>query len=307
MNALYYASIINTVLRYTSPVLLATLASLLCSRAGVFNIALEGQMLLGSFFAIAVNYYTHSVVLSVLAGVAAGALVGLLVAVFQIRLGAKDMVVGTSVNILAVALSAYLLYAFFGVRGALADSSLVAMSKINLSFLPADFFLFRVFANLTFIDYGCYLIAVLLYIYMYKTIGGFHLRSVGINKAATESLGTKADRTQVCAMIVSGALCGLGGVALCMGGVTMFAENMTNGRGYVAMAAPSTLAADHPLLAILASLFFGGALAMSAVLQNTINSNITSTFPYLATIIFTSIIGLIQRYRLKNRKYKSES
>ena len=237
MNALYYASIINTVLRYTSPVLLATLASLLCSRAGVFNIALEGQMLLGSFFAIAVNYYTHSVVLSVLAGVAAGALVGLLVAVFQIRLGAKDMVVGTSVNILAVALSAYLLYAFFGVRGALADSSLVAMSKINLSFLPADFFLFRVFANLTFIDYGCYLIAVLLYIYMYKTIGGFHLRSVGINKAATESLGTKADRTQVCAMIVSGALCGLGGVALCMGGVTMFAENMTNGRGYVAMAA----------------------------------------------------------------------
>lgn len=58
------------------------------------------------------NYYTHSVVLSVLAGVAAGALVGLLVAVFQIRLGAKDMVVGTSVNILAVALSAYLLYAF---------------------------------------------------------------------------------------------------------------------------------------------------------------------------------------------------
>lgn len=306
MNALYYASIINTVLRYTSPVLLATLASLLCSRAGVFNIALEGQMLLGSFFAIAVNYYTHSVVLSVLAGVAAGALVGLLVAVFQIRLGAKDMVVGTSVNILAVALSAYLLYAFFGVRGALADSSLVAMSKINLSFLPADFFLFRVFANLTFIDYGCYLIAVLLYIYMYKTIGGFHLRSVGINKAATESLGTKADRTQVCAMIVSGALCGLGGVALCMGGVTMFAENMTNGRGYVAMAA-SALAADHPLLAILASLFFGGALAMSAVLQNTINSNITSTFPYLATIIFTSIIGLIQRYRLKNRKYKSES
>lgn len=306
MNALYYASIINTVLRYTSPVLLATLASLLCSRAGVFNIALEGQMLLGSFFAIAVNYYTHSVVLSVLAGVAAGALVGLLVAVFQIRLGTKDMVVGTSVNILAVALSAYLLYAFFGVRGALADSSLVAMSKINLSFLPADFFLFRVFANLTFIDYGCYLIAVLLYIYMYKTIGGFHLRSVGINKAATESLGTKADRTQVCAMIVSGALCGLGGVALCMGGVTMFAENMTNGRGYVAMAA-STLAADHPLLAILASLFFGGALAMSAVLQNTINSNITSTFPYLATIIFTSIIGLIQRYRLKNRKYKSES
>ena len=306
MNALYYASIINTVLRYTSPVLLATLASLLCSRAGVFNIALEGQMLLGSFFAIAVNYYTHSVVLSVLAGVAAGALVGLLVAVFQIRLGAKDMVVGTSVNILAVALSAYLLYAFLGVRGALADSSLVAMSKINLSFLPADFFLFRVFANLTFIDYGCYLIAVLLYIYMYKTIGGFHLRSVGINKAATESLGTKADRTQVCAMIVSGALCGLGGVALCMGGVTMFAENMTNGRGYVAMAA-STLAADHPLLAILASLFFGGALAMSAVLQNTINSNITSTFPYLATIIFPSIIGLIQRYRLKNRKYKSES
>lgn len=290
MNAQYYASILNTVLRYTSPVLLATLASLLCSNANIFNVALEGQLLIGSFAAILVNYYTHSILLSVIGGVAAGALIGLLVAVFQIKLQARDMVVGTSVNIFVIALTSYLLYLIFGIRGTLTDSSMVSLTKINLPFLPTGSFLARVFENLTFIDYACYVLAILIYLYLYKTIQGFHLRSVGLNRPATESLGTKAARIQISSVVVSGALCGLGGVALSMGSITMFSENMTNGRGYVAMAA-ATLAGAHPLLAIFASLFFGGALALSTVLQNVINSNITAIFPYLVTILATSALG----------------
>ena len=100
MNAAYIASIINSTLRSTTPILLAALGCAICSRVGVFNIALEAQMLIASFFSIVVDYFTANVWLSVLAGIVSGSLVGLIVAVLQVKYRAADMVIGTSLNLL---------------------------------------------------------------------------------------------------------------------------------------------------------------------------------------------------------------
>ena len=88
--------------------------------------------------------------------------------------------------------------------------------------------------QLTFIDYLSYLLAVLMFVYLFKTVQGFHVQSVGKNKEAAGSLGVKTLRIQILAVLVSGALCGLGGSVLCMGQVTLFTENMSSGRGYIA-------------------------------------------------------------------------
>ena len=95
MGLAYLAVLINSTIRSTTPVLLAALGSAMCSQAGVFNIALEGQMLIGSFAAIAVNYLTGNLFLSVLAGVLSGTLIGVIVAVLQVKYNAADMVIGT--------------------------------------------------------------------------------------------------------------------------------------------------------------------------------------------------------------------
>ena len=110
--------------------------------------------------------------------------------------------------------------------------------------------------NLTVLDYLCYVIAIIMFVFLFKTVAGYRTLSVGINKSAAESLGTKATRIQMEMVVLSGALCGLGGTALSMGQVTMFTENMTSGRGFIAMAAAS-LGMSHPLLTIVSSLFFG--------------------------------------------------
>ena len=291
MNSVYIASLINSTIRMTTPILFATLGSAICTRVNVFNIALEAQMLIATFFAIVVNYYTQSVMLSALAGVLSGMLLAMLVAFFQVKLKARDMIIGTSINLLVASATSYMLYTIIGTRGTLQGNNMVSLPKINPGIFSRSSFLESVFANLTILDYACYIAAILLFIYLFRTVWGFHLLSVGINKTATESLGTKAERIQILSVVASGALCGLGGVALCMGNVTLFTEAMTSGRGYVALAA-NMLGQAHPLAVIASSLFFGMALAMSRAMQNIINSQITVSFPYIATILIMAIYGV---------------
>ena len=276
MNSAYIASVINSTLRSTTPILLAALGCAMCSRVGVFNVALEAQMLIACFTSIAVNYFTSSVLLSVLAGVLSGAVVGAVVAILQVKYKAADMVVGTALNLLVGAITTFLLYLLFGLR--------VSLNKINLPVIKDIPFLGRVLENLTIIDYLSYIIAIVLFVYLFKTVVGFRTLSVGINKSAAESLGTKATRIQMEMVILSGALCGLGGVVLSMGQVTMFTENMTSGRGFIAMAA-SSLGMSHPLLVIASSLFFGLCQGIGLALQNVVKAQLTNTLPYIATIV----------------------
>ena len=194
------------------------------------------------------------------------------------------MVVGTSLNLLVSGATSFLLYLIFGLRGKLVDTRLVALRKINLPGIRDIPFLGRVFEDLTIIDYLAYVIAIVLFIYLFKTVSGFRVLSVGINKEAAESLGTKGTRIQMEMVVLSGALCGLGGTVLSMGQVTMFTENMTSGRGFIAMAAAS-LGLSHPLLTIVSSLFFGLCQGIGTALQNVIKSQLTMTLPYIATVI----------------------
>ena len=123
MNLNLLAVIINSTIRSTTPVLLAALGSAICSQVGVFNIALEGQILIGSFVAIVANYYTGNVYMAVLCGVASGAAVASLVSILQVKYKAADMVIGTSVNLLVSGLTSVLLYTILGVKGCLLYTS----------------------------------------------------------------------------------------------------------------------------------------------------------------------------------------
>lgn len=290
MNANMLAVIINSTIRSTTPVLLAALGSAICSRVGVFNIALEGQILIGSFVAIVANYFTGNAYIAVLCGVLAGVAVASLVAVLQVKYQAADMVIGTSVNLLVGGLTSVLLNTILGVKGSFSSPELKALPKINIPVIRDIPFVGRVLEQLTFIDYLSYLLAVLMFVYLFKTVQGFHVQSVGKNKEAAGSLGVKTLRIQILAVLVSGALCGLGGSVLCMGQVTLFTENMSSGRGYIAMAS-SNMGQTHPLFIILSSLFFGFCQALGVSLQNVIPSQLTLAIPYIATIIALSIFG----------------
>lgn len=179
MDANFIFSVINSAIRSTTPILMAALGSAICNRAGVFNVALEGQMLIGSFTAIVVNWFTGSVALSVLGGIVAGGLIGVLVGALQVRLKAADMVVGTSINLFVGALTAIMLFILFGVKGSFKNPMLLSLPKVELPVLGKIPYLSALLRNLTVLDYLSYIIAIGMFIYLFKTVWGYHLISVG--------------------------------------------------------------------------------------------------------------------------------
>ena len=290
---------------FASVLILVALGGCFAEHSGVINLGLEGIMIMGALGGALTMRYLPSdapaivIILSViLVAAAVGMLYSYLLAVACINFKADQTLVGTALNLLVGAITTFLLYLLFGLRGKLVDNRLMSLTKINLPLIRDIPFIGRVLENLTIIDYLSYIIAVILFVYLYKTVAGFRTLSVGINKAAAESLGTKATRIQMEMVILSGALCGLGGVVLSMGQVTMFTENMTSGRGFIAMAAAS-LGMSHPLLVIAASLFFGLCQGIGLAIQNVVKSQLTNTLPYIATIVALVIFSKRSGTKLK--------
>jgi simple sugar transport system permease protein len=289
----YLAVVFNSTLRLMTPILYVALGSALCNRVFIFNIGLEGMMLTGAFFAIVANYFTGSVLISVLAAVVSASVIALIAGIFMVTFKGAMLVVGVAINILMAGMTTFLMQIIFGVKGAFVSSQLVGLPKANVEFLRGNEILYTMFGSLTYLDYLAFVIAVILYVYLFKTVSGFRLRSVGINKEAAESLGINGDRLQIAMVVLSGALSGLGGCLLSMGGVTMFAQNITAGRGFIAMAA-GTLGAAHPLGVIASSSFFGLAQSAANMLQNTkISGQLTMAIPYAATIVGLAVYNYV--------------
>lgn len=298
-DAQYLAVVFNSTIRLMTPILFVSLGSALCNRVFIFNIGLEGMMLTGAFFAIVANYFTGSVFLSVLAAVISSMVIAYIAGVFMVKFKGAMLVVGVSINVLMLGLTTFLMQIIFNVKGAYVSHELVSLPKVSVDFLESIPILQTMFGSLTYLDYFSFVLAIILYIYLFKTVSGFRLRSVGINKEAAESLGIKAERIQIATVVFSGLLSGLGGCLLTMGSVTMFAQNITAGRGFIAMAA-GTLGAAHPLGVIASSSFFGFAQSIANMLQNSeISSQLTMAIPYAATILG---LGVFNYSKIKREK-----
>lgn len=302
INLNYLAVVFNSTLRMMTPILFVALGSALCNRVFIFNIGLEGMMLMGAFSAIVANFYTGSVAVSLLAAMLSSMLVAYVAGVFMVKFKGAMLVVGVSINSLVSGLTTFLMQLVFGGKGAYVSPDLVSLPKIDVRFLSGMPLLETMFSALTYLDIFAFVLAVILYLFLFRTVTGFRMRSVGINKVAAESLGINADRLQIRTVVFSGLLSGLGGCLLTMGGVTMFAQNITAGRGFIAMAA-GTLGAAHPLGVIASSAFFGLAQSMANMLQNSaISSQLTMALPYVATVVALALYNVMQMKRMPKGK-----
>lgn len=301
MDINFILATINSAIRSSTPIMMAALGSAICNRVGVFNVALEGQMLIGSFTAIALNWYTGSILLSAVGGILAGGLIGLIVGILQVRFKAADMVVGTSMFLLVSAFTSVMLPILFGVKGSFKDPALLPLPKVSIPVIKDIPFISLLLRNLTTMDYMAYAVAVLMSVYLFRTVSGYHILSVGVKPEAAKSMGLPVKKIQILAVAFSGILCGFGGVVLSMGQVRLFAEGMTSGRGFIGMAA-CNLGASNPVGIILASLFFGFCDSFATIAQNNIPSQLTQAVPYIATIIALVAFSKPKRKKVKEAR-----
>lgn len=291
--------LLSQVLDLMTPVLLAAMAGALCERAGVFNIALEGKMLVGAFVAVATSVAFGSPVLAVLSAVLCTAIFASPLALGGARLGGDPIVIGIGLNLLASGLTTYLLGAIFGVTGTLVDPAVTALPRFGVAAL-ADVPVVGAILGHNALVYLSWLLIFVFNIYLFRTPWGLRLRGIGEVPSAAAAMGANVSRYQTAVVILAGGLCGLAGAQLALGSVALFAENMTAGRGWIAVVAVM-LGRAHPLGIALACLGFGLADAVGLRLQGQgLPNQITDIAPYAITLL--AMIGLGLRGMKKKMK-----
>ena len=298
----YLASVFATVIRQTSPILLVALCAGVCSKVKVFNIALEGTLLISAFFAFLTQYFVRNIWLSVLVAMAVAMLTTFIMSFFIVKLKGQPMIVGMAINTFALGFTTFLLSMIFNTKGTVTDPTLKGLPKITLPVIKDIPVVSTMFSSLTIIDYAAFVLAVVMYVIMYKTVIGFRLRAIGVNKSAASSLGVNVERYQIVATTLSGSMIGLAGCLLSLGSVTLFIQNISAARGYVALAA-NNLCQGHPLGCLLSSALFGFTKALAQVLQNTaIKQQLLECIPYIATIVAMAVYNAIARRRARGLK-----
>jgi len=285
MDQLFDVSLFAAALRMVTPILLAALGGAICARVGLFNVGLEGLILIGAFSAILGNYLTGSIAVAILFSIGFSLLFSLLFAYMSINLQANVIVVGIALNFLAAGLTTFALRAIFDVKGAYYDKDMKGLPKLDIPLIKDIPWLGDILSGQSILVYAALIIVFVLQFYLYKTVSGFRLLAAGENPVAARSLGLHVKKIQYIAVLICGVLCGLAGAQLSLGNVTMFTEGMTNGRGFIALVA-TMLGQSNPVGVAGASILFGFMEALSYRLQNfSIPSNITSMLPFVVTII----------------------
>ncbi|MBC7473035.1 MAG: ABC transporter permease [Candidatus Sericytochromatia bacterium] len=284
LNGIFSLAFLIQLIRISVPYVLAAMGGVFSERSGVTNIALEGIILNGAFGSVLGTYLTGSPLYGALAGVIAGMLTALLHAVISIRFRADQIISGVAINLLSVGLTKFFLKIFFDSSS---NSSRVEGIKVFQILPPGNGFsdMINQLVGNPMIMLTLFIV-VFSHIIIFKTVFGLRLRAVGEHPEAADTLGIRVNVMRYVCVIISGALAGLAGVWLGLD-QHQFTDGMSNGRGFIAIAAV-IFGKWNPYGAALACLLFGGSEALQITLQSS-GSNIPTQFiqmiPYLLTMI----------------------
>jgi general nucleoside transport system permease protein len=284
-DQIFDASFVDAVVRAVVPILLAGLGGVLAERAGVFQISLEGSMVVGAFAAVAASYWTSSALIGVLAGGLFGASVAAVLAYGVVSRDAEPIVLGVALNLFAFGMTGFLLFQLFEVRGTFNSPEIVGLGDITIPWLSDIPVVGEALFVMSPLGYLAFLMVPLSWFLLFRTTVGLRLRGVGEDPSAARSLGVNVERFKYVAVIASGFFAGLGGVQLSLSNVRFFTEGMSAGRGWIAIVA-IMLGRAHPVWVLGAVVLFGSTEALGFRLQGSgLPSQATEAMPFAITIV----------------------
>lgn len=303
MSRIFNLTLLQHTIRTATPLILAALGGLLTQQSGILNIGMEGMILLGAFFGVAGSYFLGSALGGVLFGVISGLLIGLLFAFFVVDLESDEFVIGITINMFASGLTVFLLRAIFGVKGAFSSPEIIPLPRISIPFLTNIKVLDILFNNHSVFVYISWILVILVHFYLYKTKSGRWLRAAGEYPDALEAAGQSSRKMKYIASLSCGVSCSLAGVHLSLGYLRLFTENMSAGRGFIALAA-IIFGSAKPIATFIAALLFGFFDALGSRLQVVgIPSQLTNTIPYLATVF---VLFIMTKNHIKKKRERRE-
>jgi simple sugar transport system permease protein len=305
-----WSALFASMLRYATPLIFGALGGMFSERSGVVNVGLEGMMLMGAFFGIMAADKLDSWFLGLVVGILSGGAMALLHAIWSVHLRADQIISGFAINFLALGITGYLFIDIYGQEGTPTD--IPSIPAVNLDFLsgplgwlgdldwiggqPAGVFtaIGLIFGNLNLMIWIALILIPLSWVVLFKTPLGLRIRAVGEHPRAADTVGIDVYRIRYGAVIASGMLAAAGGAFLSIGFVNSFNENMTAGRGFIALAA-MIFGNWRPFGAAAACLLFGFSSALAQRLPEYSESAavLFQALPYVLTLI--AVAGVIGR------------
>ena len=282
---------LRTTVRLSVPLVFAAVGGVLSERSGVYNIGLEGMMLAGAFGAAVGAFFFDSALMGLAVGAATGMLAALILAVLGVSLGVNQIVTGIAINLLVVGLTSFLSRVVFGAQANTLE--LDGFRPLAIPVLAAIPVLGSVLFGQDALVYLMYVIVAVMYWMMFKTPWGLAIRAVGENPRAADTAGISVVGVRYACVLGSGALAGMGGCFLVLSQVFLFSENMSAGKGFIALAAV-ILGRWNPVGALLACVLFGFFDALQLRLQFMNPETPYQIFvmlPYLVSIL--ALVGLV--------------
>ena len=306
-KSLNLAGLMNTTLSKAVPLTLGALSGLLCERAAVINIAIEGMMLMGAMVGALVGSITGNLWLGLLAAVLSGALLGLVHAVLSIKYKINQIISGTVINIFATGMTSYISAMYMQKNQALNNPGTFTFWEIPvLSRIP---FIGPILFDNSMFVYAMFIFLIVIQIALFYTRWGLRLRSVGEHPRAADTLGINVFRTRYMAVLLGGMMAGFAGGYFTLGSVGRFDEVMTAGRGFISLAA-MIFGNWMPFGAFGAGLLFGFADSLAsklAILGVQIPSQFLLMAPYVATmVVLAGVVGRGQMPAADGTPYEKE-
>lgn len=298
MDLVAFVQILDSTLRLATPLLFACLAGLFSERAGIFDIGLEGKLLISAFFSAAMAFYSGSAWVGLASGIAAGVVFALIHGVASITFRGNQLISGVAINFLAAGMTVVIAQSFFRQGGR--TPALVGDARFQRLDLPfADALrevpvigtaYSQVLSGHSLLVYLGLLMVPATWWILYRSRFGLRLRAVGENPAAVDTAGVSVIRLRYSAVIITGILCGIGGAYLSTSLAAGFVKDMSAGRGFIALAA-LIFAKWRPLHALMAVLLFGALEAIANQFPNvnlgfiTLPSQFMTALPYILTVV----------------------
>ncbi|HEV7640118.1 MAG TPA: ABC transporter permease [Gaiellaceae bacterium] len=288
-------------LRYATPLTFAAIGGLFCERSGVINVALEGMLLTGAFFGIWGAIWAHpwagswAWVVGVVCAALAGMALAAIHAVWAIHLKVDQIISGTAINFLALGITGYLFIDKYGDTGTPGNVPDYGIPDVHLSFLQHWYFIGPIIGQLNLMIWFSFLLLIATYVFVFRTPYGLRLRAVGEHPRAADTVGISVYKIRYLAVIGSGAIAAMGGAYLSIGFVHSFNEGMTNGTGFIGLAA-LVFGKWRPFPTYCAALLFGFSSALADRLPSAYGNQWGTLFqalPYLLTLI--AVAGVIGR------------
>lgn len=300
-------SILYDMVYHSAPLILCVLGGIFAYKANVLNIALEGMMLLGAFTSAYFVMVTGNLWLGIVISVGLTLILGIVFALFSITFKSNFIITGLGINMFVLALSGFMLQ-FKGLPN-INVSNVVSTAdlKINIPFIKDIPILGPILSGHTVLTYFSFVCIILASILMFKTKFGTYVRVVGENEEAAKSVGIKSDAIKYGAVLIGAFLCALAGANLSVERTALYTNNMTAGRGFIAIAA-IYCGRGMPVKSTLYAVVFGltKSLSINLALNAGPISGLFEMVPYVMMVIVLAVVSAIESSHTKLRGFRNE-